>query len=311
MAGDAEAVFLAQRRRLFGLAYRLLGSASDAEDVLQSAFEKWLAADAGSIAEPAAWLTTVVTNLCMRLLGSARRRRELYPGSWLPEPVLTSDGIFGPAEMAQQRESVSFGLLVLMERLTAAERAVFVLREAFGYRYARIGAVLGRTEEACRQLHRRARQRIGMPPRFKPETQRWRDLTERFFAAAQDGDLAGMERLLAADVTVWSDGEGSGFPFARKPVVGAARVAAFFAWLHRRYAREMQLSIAEANAQPAVLIWRDDTLFAVLIPEFRESGGSGKVGDVAIAAIRLVLNPAKLAYAARQTLSRNCAVDDH
>lgn len=307
MAGDPEAVFLAERRRLFGLAYRLLGSASDAEDVLQSAFETWLTADTREVAEPAAWLTTVVTNLCLRLLGSARRRRERYTGTWLPEPVMTGDGALGPADTAQQRESVSYGLLVLMERLTAAERAVYVLREAFGYRYAEIAAIVGRTEEACRQLHRRAGQRIGRPPRFKPEARRWQELTERFLAAAEEGDLAGMERLLAADVVSWTDGEGSDFPFARKPVAGRARVAGFYAQLYRKFGRGMTLAVGEVNGEPAALAWQDTTLLAVFIPDFRESA---EPGEAEITALRVVLNPAKLAFAARQTLSRNGAVGD-
>jgi DNA-directed RNA polymerase specialized sigma24 family protein len=128
VTGDAVEVFRTERHRLFGLAYRLLGSASDAEDVLQSAFEKWVAADGEVVSAPAAWLTTVVTNLCLRELGSTRRKRERYAGTWLPEPLVTSGGALGPLETAEQRESVSFALLVLMERLTAAERAVQLCR---------------------------------------------------------------------------------------------------------------------------------------------------------------------------------------
>ena len=165
---DPAEVFLAERTRLFRLAYGLLGSASDAEDAVQGAFEKWIAvdsqADGKEVAAPAAWLTTVVTNLCLRQLGAVRRQRERYTGTWLPEPLLTDEGTLGPLDSAEQLESVSFALLVLMERLTAAERAVFVLREAFGYRYADIAGILGRTEAGCRQLHRRASQRLSGRP---------------------------------------------------------------------------------------------------------------------------------------------------
>lgn len=127
-------VFEAERRRLFSLAYRLLGSACDAEDVLQTAFERWIAAGA-TVAEPQGWLTTVVTNLCLKELASARRRREVS-GMWLPEPVVTSARELGPLETAAQRDSVSFGVLILLEKLSPAERAVFVLREAFGYGFS-------------------------------------------------------------------------------------------------------------------------------------------------------------------------------
>jgi RNA polymerase sigma factor (sigma-70 family) len=290
VADDTVDVFRAERQRLFGLAYRLLGSASDAEDVLQSAFEKWIAIGGQGIASPAAWLTTVVTNLCLRLLGSVRRQRERYTGTWLPEPVLTGDGTLGPLETVEQRESVSFALLMLLEQLTAAERAVFVLREAFGYRYADIAEILGRPEGSCRKLHQRARQRLGTPGhRFRPEPERWRDLTERFLAAAEDGDMAGMERLLAADVVSWTDGEDSGLPFARKPVTGRSRVARFFIRLHQKYAAE--LSLAEVNGGPAVLAWREGILFAMFIPEF----------DVtAITGMHITANPGKLAFAGRQ-----------
>lgn len=300
VADDAVELFLAERPRLFGLAYRLLGSASDAEDVVQSAFEKWLVADGKAdgeeIAVPAAWLATVVTNLCLRLLGSVRRQREQYPGTWLPEPVLTGDGALGPLEGAEQRESVSFALLALMERLTAAERAVFVLHEAFGYRHADIAAILGRSEAGCRQLYRRARQRIGTPAgRFSAEPGRWRELTERFLAAAEEGDMAGMERLLAADAASWSDGEGSGLPFARKPVAGRSLVARFLIRIWRNYAAGLALSVAEVNGQPALLAWRGETLLGVLVPEFGDTENGA-----AIRALRIVASPRKLAFAAMQ-----------
>lgn len=290
-------VFGAERQRLFGLAYRLLGSACDAEDVLQSAFERWIAAD-GAVAAPAAWLTTVVTNLCLRQLTSARRRRERYTGTWLPEPVLTSGGTLGPLETAEQRDSVSFALLVLLERLSAPERAVFVLREAFGYSYAEIAEILGRSEAGCRQLHRRAARRAGGPAlRSRPGIAQWRDLTERFLAAAAGGDVAGLERLLAEDAGYVGDGEGSGLPVARKPVTGRSRVARFFARVIPRYAADprfaadAEISVAEVNGQPAVLAWNRGGLLAVLIPE-----GDGPE----ITALWLVAAPAKLAFAARQ-----------
>jgi RNA polymerase sigma factor (sigma-70 family) len=289
-------VFEAERRRLFSLAYRLLGSACDAEDVLQIAFERWIAAGA-KVAEPRPWLTTVVTNLCLKELGSARRRREVS-GTWLPEPVVTSGGELGPLETAEQRDSVSFGVLVLLEKLSPAERAVFVLREAFGYGYADLAQVLGRTEASCRQLQRRAFQRLGMPGpsrRFQPGAGQWRELTERFLAAAKDGDVLGLERLLADDVVYVGDGDGNGLPVAGKPVAGRSRVAQLFGRGYRWYAADPRFAaaqrlVAEVNGELAVLAWSGGRLVMVLI---LESDGS------AITALWLVTAPRKLAHVAR------------
>src|SRR5260370_3368578 len=215
---DSAGVFEEQRPRLFGLAYRLLGSASDAEDAVQDAFLRWNAADQDSVVAPAAWLATVVTNLCRTRLASAPARRERYVGTWLPEPVLTSDGTLGPLETAEQRDSVSLALLTLLEQLTPPERAVFVLRESFGYSHREIAGILDNSEATCRQLHRRARHRLGTPrPRFPPEPGEWKRLVERFLVAAGEGDVEGLERLLAGDAAYWSDGGGQA-PGARRPV---------------------------------------------------------------------------------------------
>jgi RNA polymerase sigma factor (sigma-70 family) len=297
-------VFEAERRRLFSLAYRLLGSACDAEDAVQTAFERWIAAGA-VVTEPRAWLTTVVTNLCLKQLGSARRRHEIS-GSWLPEPVVTSDGELGPLETAEQRDLVSFGVLLMLEKLSPAERAVFVLREAFGYGYAELAQVLGRSEASCRQLHRRAVQRLGMPGparRFQPDAGQWRELTRQFLGAAARGDVLSLERLLAADVVYVGDGAGSGLPLARKPVAGRSRVARLFARGYRWYAADPRFaaarrSVAEVNGQLAVLAHSRGRLVAVLI---LESDGS------AVTALWLVTAPRKLAHAA---LSRIQAVPD-
>jgi hypothetical protein len=169
---------------------------------------------------------------------------------------------------------------------------VFVLREAFGHRYADIAEILGRSEAGCRKLHQRARQRLGTPDRrFQPDPGQWRLLTEWFLAAAEDGDVAGMERLLAVDVVSWTDGEGSDLPFARKPVTGRSRVARFFTRLHQIYATGVELSLAEANGQPTVLAWRRGALLAAFIPEFDAT---------AITGMRIVSNAGKLAFAMRQ-----------
>jgi RNA polymerase sigma-70 factor (ECF subfamily) len=232
----------------------------------------------------------VATNLCLNRLASARARREVYIGPWLPEPVLTSDGTLGPMESAAQRDSVSLALLVLLERLTPAERAVFVLREAFGYGYRDIAAILGLSEANCRQLHRRVRQRLpAATSRFAPDRGQWRDLVDRFLAAARDGDLPGLERLLAADVTAWADGGGK-VVAARRPVLGRDRVARYLAGI-TRFGAGLQISVTEVNGAPAVLGTRAGTLAGVLVLE---------VSGDQITAVHLMSNPDKLGFASRQ-----------
>jgi RNA polymerase sigma factor (sigma-70 family) len=303
---DPTETFQAQRRRLLGLAYRLLGAASDAEDVVQDAYLRWSVADPDSVHDPTAWLTTVVVNLCRNLLASARARRERYIGTWLPEPVLTGDETLGPLETAEQRDSVSLALLTLLEQLTPAERAVFVLHESFGYSHREIGQVVGLSETGSRQLHRRARQRLGDPrPRFQPVPGEWRRLVEGFLAAAVRGDVAALERLLADDVTYWSDGGGKA-PVARRLVVGRGRVARLFAKLVPRFSADpafagAEISQAEVNGEPALLVWIGGVLFGVIVPEI--AGGR-------ISALRAMANPDKLGFAARQAagLSRSAGL---
>jgi RNA polymerase sigma-70 factor (TIGR02957 family) len=285
--------FQRQRPRLFSIAYRMLGSASDAEDVLQDAFVRYQRAAPRRLRAPASYLTAVVVNLCLDQLKSARARRVEYVGPWLPEPVLTADGALGPLETAEQRDALSLALLLLLERLDPKERAVFVLREAFGHEHREIAELLGITEAGSRQLHHRARRRVAEPAaRFRPAPAGRRRLLERFVAAAQDGDLQGLEELLAEDVTAWSDsgGEVSG---ARRPVVGRQRVARFVAGIAGRGRSEpgMVLAFEEVNGEPALLAWVGGSLRFVSVFE---------VTGARIAAIRTVLHPDKLAFAERQ-----------
>ncbi|WP_327723540.1 RNA polymerase sigma-70 factor [Streptomyces europaeiscabiei] len=285
--------FEAHRPRLFGLAYRLLGSAADAEDTVQDTYLRFSGADRTVIEQPGAWLARVVTNLCLTRLTSARARRERYTGTWLPEPVLTSDGTLGPLESAEQRDAVSLALLVLLERLTPTERAVYVLREAFAYGYREIAAVLDMTEANCRQLYRRAAGRVAVAEaRFEPAPERRAGLVESFLAAAQNGDMAGLEKILAEDVTWWSDGGGR-VSAARRPVEGREKVLRLVAGGWERFAGGLDFAVAEVNGSPALIARAGDALVGTASFAFR----GGVVTDV-----RVVVNPDKLEFAGRQLM---------
>lgn len=284
-------VYESERRRLFGLAYRLLGSAAEAEDAVQDAFVRWQTADQASIERPAAWLTRVVTNGCLTRLTSARARRETYVGEWLPEPVATTGGALGPDDTVEQRESVSMALLTLLEKLSPTERAVYVLRDAFSYGYPEIAGILDLSEANCRQLHRRAGQRLADDrTRFAPSTDEWRQLVERFLAAASNGDLAELEELFTADVTVWTDGGGKK-PAGRRPVVGKTKVTRLFRGGFHKYLAGVQLRIHEVNGEPAVVGFVGPELFGVMTIEITDGRVSG---------VRSVVNPEKLGFLRRQ-----------
>jgi RNA polymerase sigma-70 factor (ECF subfamily) len=264
----------------------MLGSASEAEDTVQDAYLRWDAADRTSVREPAAWLTKALTNLCLTRLTSARARRESYVGPWLPEPVLTADMALGPLDTAEQRDAVSMAFLLLLERLTPPERAVFVLREAFGYSHREIGAILDLTETNCQQLHHRARRHLAEDrPRFDPSSAERTRIARRFLAAARSGDLTGLQELLAADVVSWADGGGR-TNAARKPVRGAERVARYLARLSRGLP-DLEIVETEVNGQPGVLVIVGGELVLVIVLE---------ITDGHVSTIRLVANPEKLAY---------------
>lgn len=288
---DSVAEFAAHRSRLFGLAYRLLGSAADAEDIVQDAYLRWSGVDHQAVDAPGAWLAKTVTNLCLTQLRSARVRRERYVGPWLPEPVLTGDDTLGPLGHAQQRESVSMALLLLLEQLTPIERAVFVLREAFEYDHRSIAEILDQSPENSRQLYRRATQRLAEARRrFSPDLEHWANLVERFLAAARDGDLARLQQLLADDVVAWSDGGGRASA-ARQPVVGGARVSRLFVGLLNKAGDTVTISQLEVNGVPALVAEAGGKPLVVTVPE---------VYDGRIAALRSITNPAKLRFLWRQ-----------
>ncbi|GAA1546697.1 RNA polymerase sigma factor SigJ [Brevibacterium picturae] len=289
--------FEAERGRMFGVAYRMVGTVSDAEDIVQEAYLRWQKADRGRIREPAAWLTKVIVNLALTHLASARIRRERYVGAWLPEPLLTPDPRLGPAEAAEQRESLALGVLIVLERLTPPERAVYVLREALAYSHREIADVLEITEEYSRQLLRRAREHMrdssGKARMNTPEANT-RVVVERFVEALRNGDAGTLEHLLSKDVTSTADGGGK-VTAARRPVLGRSKVLRYLLGLrvHPKAVGVEQMDVVELNGQPGVLvIGTSGSAISVVVP---------RVNGNQIHEVLLIVNPDKLAYLDRET----------
>jgi RNA polymerase sigma-70 factor (ECF subfamily) len=274
-------VFEEHRSFLLGLAYRLLGSMWDAEDVVQEAYLRWSAEDRSEVREPRAYLVTVVTRLALDQLRSARVTREAYPGPWLPEPVASD--VFGPLETAELRDTLSYATLHLMERLAPPERAVFVLREGFGLPYEEIASIVGQSATNCRQLHRRAVKYLSTGrDRFSPSPSEHGELLSRFLAAARSGDLDALESLLSEDVVAYNDGGGK-VRAALRPITGRANVLAFIQGLMTRYPLEA-MELTSANGAPAVwtVIGGQEQLVTLSVSDGRIDGVFG------------VLNPDKL-----------------
>jgi RNA polymerase sigma-70 factor, ECF subfamily len=237
-------------RHGFGVAYRMLGSVSEAEDVTQEALLR-LTRQEQHLQEPAAWMTTVATRLSINVLRSARARRESYVGPWLPEP-LVEDPAPGPASRAELADSLSLALLVVLERLTPTERAAYLLRDVFGYDYAQIAEIIEQTESSSRQLVSRARKHLeASRPRFDPDEAARDALLERFLAAAERGDLEGLEQLLAKDAVLYADSGGKAMA-PPEPLVGAALIARFMAAVAqgRPAAGEFESRRVRVNGQP-------------------------------------------------------------
>lgn len=278
---EAAAIFTGLRPRLFGIAYRMLGSAGEAEDLVQEVWLRWQATDRGVVVNPGAFLATTTTRLAINELQSARARRETYIGPWLPEPVDTgSDPFLG----AERGEALQLAVLLLMEKLTPHERAAYVLREAFDYPYAQIAEILRSAEPAVRQLVSRARKHVTGERKIPvPETAQ-RRLLATFLEAARGGDLQALERLFAADVASVSDGNGAR-QVARKAVVGAARVAQFIAAFSTHYWQGVQLRSIMVNGQAGTALWRDGELLGVVTIDASADG---------IERILWMMNPEKL-----------------
>jgi RNA polymerase sigma-70 factor (TIGR02957 family) len=294
-ADPGQRVFEEHRRLLFSVAYRLLGSAADAEDAVQDAWLKWSAADRSQVADPKAYLTRIVSNVALERLRSARHKRELYVGPWLPEPILTEGDA---ADAVVDAESVSTALLVVLETLSPLERAVFVLREAFGFGHAEIAEAVERSETAVRQAAHRARAHVrARRPRFTADRSRQREVTERFLAATAGGDVNALMELLSPDVALWTDGGGK-VRQALRPVRGAETVAAWFAALGRVTYQgvdpaDVRAVLVEVNGGPGVVFHAPDRVIATLTFDFDADGR--------ITALHNVANPDRLRAVAEGT----------
>jgi RNA polymerase sigma-70 factor (ECF subfamily) len=289
--------FQTHRPALFAVAYRMLGSATDAEDILQDAWLRFARARPFDLRSAKAYLTTIVTRLCLDRLKSARATREEYVGPWLPEPVATGDRT-GPERSLAQAESVTLAFMVLLETLSPEERAVFLLREVFDYEYDEIADMLEMSGANCRQLFHRAKGRIAeRKPRFRAAMDEKRPLVERFVRAFSEGSEAGLTSVLAEDIGFWSDGGGKVLA-ARRPVFGREPVVRLLLGIRRTASavgvplESVTLDIVEVNGEPALLLRVAGRLDGVYVMA---------VEDGAITAIRVVRNPDKLTYIEHQT----------
>jgi RNA polymerase sigma-70 factor (TIGR02957 family) len=256
---DGLSAFAPVRPRLFGIAYRMLGSAAEAEDIVQDVWLRWQSTNRNAVENPPAYLATTTTRLCINLAQSAHTRHETYIGTWLPEPVDTSSD---PGIGAERSEALKLAVLILLEKLSPTERAAYVLREAFDYSYTQIADILQMEEGNTRQLVSRARKHIADGRRASVSPGQQRRLLEAFIAAAQNADLAALEGLFAKDVVSTSDGGGI-VRAARVPVCGRERVAKFIATA-AHFWNGVTLAWVEANGQAAVLVSRDGVAVAVM-----------------------------------------------
>ena len=284
---SAADIFQYYRDLLFAVAYRMLGTVADAEDAVQDTWIRWSSATRDSVAEPKAYLVRIVTNTALDRLRLAKVRRESYVGPWLPEPLLTGPGLADRAELA---ESVSVAMLVVLESLTPEERAVFLLREVFGFRHGEIAETLGRSEAGVRQLAHRAREHVqARRPRFEVDSAQQREVTERFLAAATGGDLNELMAVLAPDVVMVSDGGGKA-QAARQPIVGAAKVARFLQGITGR----PYMGIEPGDIAIETVVINGSTGLLVTARGHVIGAATVVVAADMITAIRLVANPDKL-----------------
>jgi RNA polymerase sigma-70 factor (ECF subfamily) len=280
------AAFEEWRPLLFGIAYRMLGSAADAEDVVQDACIRWLRRNDVEVRSVRAYLVTIVTRLCLDELDSSRAQRVTYTGPWLPEPVVVDE-----ASAAEQADSLSLAFLVLLEELTPLERAAYLLHDIFGYTFEEVARTLGRTPTACRQLGSRARQHVEQRrQRFDVDLRHGRELTDRFLVACATGDLSSLLAMLSDDVVVWTDGGGK-VRAAMRPVVGPHRSSRFLINVAKRLHGVPRATVL--NGQPATVFLDEDHVVAALVLD---------ILDGTIVGVRAVTNPDKLEHLSAELL---------
>jgi RNA polymerase sigma-70 factor, ECF subfamily len=293
---STDAAYQSLRPLMFAIAYRMLGSVTEAEDIVQEAFLRYhraLAAHA-SPESPKAYLSAVTTRLCIDHARSARARREAYVGEWLPEPLLTGPPVSAgrpadPAELAERSDSVSMAFLLMLERLSPVERAVFLLHDVFSYGYDETARIVGKSESNCRQLAHRARQHVSEHrPRYEPSPDHRAELASKFFAAVDDGDLDGLVSMLAADATVYGDSGGTR-PSWPRPITGADKVGRLMLGLAAQArAAGVTYRPAQVNGQPGVvLVDRDDKLVSVMVLD---------IADGRVQTVRSVISRDKLRH---------------
>lgn len=290
-AMNQEEEFERYRVLLFSIAYRMTGSASDAEDLVQETYLRYQASISQQIVSLKAYLTTIITHLALDYLKSARVAREEYVGVWLPEPILTSEDDGSPLAGVERQEALSLAFLRLLEALSPPERAVFLLHEVFDYPFSEIAEMLSKSPAACRQIFHRARQALqDKHTRFEPEPQRQRQLVLSFLSASQAGNMAALTGLLAQDAISWSDGGGK-VRANLKPIYGQQAVARFWQSVIHKNQRLLTYTLAEINGSPAILFWDEGSLAGVI---------SLTLSAVGIQEIYALLNPEKLAYLQQQ-----------
>ncbi|HET7092105.1 MAG TPA: RNA polymerase sigma factor SigJ, partial [Thermomicrobiales bacterium] len=289
--GVDAAAFESLRSYLFAIAYRMLGSAIDAEDVVQDAWLRLAGRPEQEIRSPKAYASAVVTRLCLDRLAAVRTERQTYHGPWLPEPVPSDDVAPGPELAAERRDDISLAFLVLLERLTPDERAAYVLREAFDYPYQEIAHILDKSVPAVRQIAHRARAHLADRPRFVASPDDQRRLAERFLRAARQGDLPALTATFAADITSWADG-GSRVLSARRPLHGADTIGRWLIGLEAMLYRDTEARLAAINGGVGVVRWRGGDLIRATVIDVAADGR--------IQALRVIVNPDKLAYLQRR-----------
>lgn len=283
---NAVETFDQQRRLLFSIAYRMLGSVMDAEDMVQETFLRWQDAPIEDVRSPKSYMSTVITRLCIDQLRSARTQREQYIGPWLPEPLITEETSDLDEHLALA-DSVSMAFLVMLERLSPLERAVFLLREVFDYPYPEIATIVDKSEANCRQMVHRAREHVRTADhRFDISPEQLDELSARFMKATTEGDMDALIALLTDDVTVWSDGGGK-VAAALNPIYGPDKVARFFIKLAGKMPASTQMRLVRVNEHPGFIVWMGNHVDHVAEVSFR---------DGRIEAVRVVRNPDKLRH---------------